>query len=68
MQPHEQRVVTEKQELDTKLEKLYNFVFSDNNSVFKTLHPKDRDLLEDQYTAMKRYSEILDKRIDRFMK
>lgn len=67
MQPHEERVVIEKRELDDKLAKLKAFCF-DRSPVFKGLAPKDRDLLEDQYNSMKDYSEILGKRIDRFPK
>ena len=68
MQPHEERVVTEKRELDEKLAKLKAFCFDPGSPVFKELSPVDRDLLEDQYNSMKDYSEILGKRIDRFGK
>ncbi len=66
MQPHEERVVTEKRELDEKLEKLKAFCFTPGVTIFSKLSPVDRDLLEDQYTAMLRYSEILAARIARF--
>ena len=66
MQPHEERVVVEKRELDEKLKKLKAFCFEPGNKIFSSLPPEDRDLLEDQYTAMTRYSEILAKRIARF--
>lgn len=68
MQPHQERVVTEKKELDEKLGKLYEFVFGDGpgRATFKTLSPDERDRLEDQYTAMKQYSDILGKRIAAF--
>jgi hypothetical protein len=65
MQPHEERVVSEKKELDEKLSKLKEFCFG-GGKIFSTLHPTDRDLLEDQYTAMDQYSQILGKRIARF--
>lgn len=68
MQPHEERVVAEKRELDEKLAKLKAFCFDPGSATFKALPPEDRDLLEDQYTAMKQYSEILSKRIARFKK
>jgi len=68
MQPHEERVVIEKQELDAKLGKLKTFCFGDNNRTFQDLAPEDRDLLETQYTVMEQYSEILGKRIARFTK
>lgn len=66
MQPHEQRVVTEKQELDEKLGKLKAFCFDPGSPVFKGLSPEDRNLLEDQYAIMERYSKILGQRILRF--
>ncbi len=69
MQPHEERVVTEKKELDEKLVKLKVFCFSSPaNPIFTSLPPEDRDLLEDQFTIMGKYSEILGKRIERFPK
>lgn len=66
MQPHEERVIVEKRELDEKLAKLKTFCFDPGSPVFKALVPADRDLLEDQYTVMEQYSQILSKRIDRF--
>lgn len=66
MQPHEERVVTERKELNEKLEKLHLFCFSTGDTVFRKLSPEDRDLLEDQYTVMKQYCDILDKRIAHF--
>lgn len=66
LQPHEERVVTEKRELDEKLAKLKAFCFDPGSQIFKDLPPEDQDLLEYQYEAMKNYSQILRKRIDRF--
>ena len=66
LQPHEERVITEKRELDEKLAKLKAFCFDPGSPIFRALTPADRDLLEDQYTAMEQYSTILGKRIDRF--
>lgn len=66
LQPHEERVIVEKRELDDKLAKLKAFCFDPGSPLFKALAPADRDLLEDQYTAMDQYSTILGKRIDRF--
>ncbi len=68
MKPHEERVVTEKSELDEKLGKLKAFAFAPGSPIFKSLPPEDRYLLEDQYTAMEQYSQILGKRIARFPK
>lgn len=64
MQPHEERVVAEKKELDDKLAKLKTFIFGDTS--FRSLASEDRNLLEDQYTVMEKYSTILEKRIARF--
>lgn len=66
MQPHEERVIVEKAEIDDKLAKLKEFCFDPGSPVFKALEPIDRDLLEDQYTVMERYSKILGDRIFRF--
>jgi hypothetical protein len=68
MQPHEKRVVTEKQELDEKLAKLKEFCFDPGSPTFSALPPQDRDLLEDQYTVMEKYSTILGERIQRLQK
>ena len=67
MQPHQERVVNEKRELDEKLAKLKAFCFGESNAIFRGLHPIDRNLLEDQFTVMERYSSILDSRIKRFL-
>ena len=64
MQPHQQRVIDEKQELDDKIEKLTAFIsFSD---IFKELPGMDQLLLHDQLTHMCNYSLTLEKRITRF--
>lgn len=63
MLPHEERVVTEKQELDAKLEKLRAFT---RGPVFRMLSPTDRNLLMYQAIAMTTYSQILDRRIEIF--
>lgn len=66
MQPHEERVVTEKRELDEKLKKLEAFCYIPGSAIFEGLPREDRNLLEDQYMAMERYSQVLEKRIARF--
>ena len=66
MQPHEERVVIEKQELDDKLVKLSAFCFDPGSPVFRALPSEDRYLLEEQYSIMAQYSDILAKRIARF--
>lgn len=63
MQPHQQRVVNEKKELDDKLSKLVMFTHGD---IFRTLVPEERDRLEKQATAMTQYSQILGERIAAF--
>lgn len=63
MQPHEQRVIDERKELDTRLGSLVNFLHTDT---FANLPDIDRDLLMEQSTAMMNYSRILSKRISIF--
>ncbi len=63
MQPHEERVVVEKRELDEKLSKLREFRMG---KIYSTLDPVDRALLESQEGAMSKYAEILGRRIERF--
>lgn len=63
MQPHEQRVIVEKSELDEKIEKLESFMGKD----FILTLPDDEQLrLTQQLTAMKHYSDILGDRINHF--
>jgi hypothetical protein len=64
MQPHQQRVVDEKKELDEKLDKLKAFI--DTNPVFKTLPEDERSRLNRQFDAMAEYSNILAQRIMAF--
>lgn len=64
MEPHEQRVVDEKQALDEKILKLYSFIAS--SPIFNGLDKHDRDILRNQYAAMARYSNLLGQRILRF--
>ena len=56
----QQRVIDEKKELDIKLSKLIDF---QGNIIFKGLTQEDKKLLKSQVTAMKKYSDILGKRI-----
>jgi hypothetical protein len=48
------------------LVKLHAFCFGDNNKIFSSLDPAERDRLESQYTVMKQYSDILEERIKHF--
>lgn len=64
LQPHEQRVVDEKKELDEKLTKL-NAFFS--GSIFQTLPQDEQGRLKLQSEVMERYSNILQERITHFI-
>jgi hypothetical protein len=63
MMPHQQRVVDEKKELDTKLTKLTEFMLTDT---YKALGNKDKDLLVSQSIVMTTYGKILEQRIGLF--
>lgn len=64
LQPHQQRVVDEKAELDTKAEKLSAFIGS--SPVFETLDAEEQERLRRQNDLMWQYSEILGERIAAF--
>lgn len=64
MQPHQQRVVDEKKELDEKLDRLKAFI--DTNPIFKTLPDDERKRLRRQFDAMAEYSSILSQRVAAF--
>ena len=63
MQPHEQRVVDEQAELDLKLQKLTAFY---STPIFHGLPESEQSLLLQQGVVMRKYSEILGKRIHVF--
>lgn len=64
LQPHQQRVVTEKGELDEKIGKLFGFITSEN---FEAIVPQDeRYRLTLQYNVMMAYSKVLEMRIEAF--
>nr|WP_315173550.1 hypothetical protein [uncultured Flavobacterium sp.] len=63
LQPHEQRVVDERTELDEKITKLHAFF---KTEIFNNLQEEDRNLLEEQVQLMMNYSDVLLKRINRF--
>lgn len=65
MQPHQQRVVDEKQELDTKRDKLTVFLKGD---LFESLPDNEQDRLAKQLGIMAEYSNILAERIVHFPK
>lgn len=64
MQPHQQRVVDEKAELDKKLTALDLFI--ETNAIFKKLDPAEQSRLKRQSNAMAEYSMILEERIAAF--
>jgi len=64
LQPHQQRVVDEKTELDTKLQALGKFIA--DNPIYAGLSVDERQRLRRQYDAMTQYSGILGERIRAF--
>ena len=63
MQPHEQRVVTERDELQSKIAKLEDFI---EGQIFAGMEYTDRKFLRIQLMAMMTYCEALNSRIGRF--
>lgn len=64
MQPHQQRVVDEKAELDTKANALSQFI--GHSPIFETLDTAEQERLKVQNDLMWQYSEILGARIAAF--
>jgi hypothetical protein len=62
--PHQQRVVAEKVELDAKIKALETFI--DTNAVFLTLNREDKMDMIEQRRHMRDYSNVLNRRINRF--
>lgn len=63
LQPHQQRVVDEKTELDEMLSKLLQFT---TTAVFRDLEESEKGLLKAQAAAMQTYSSVLAARISAF--
>lgn len=63
MQPHQQRVVDEKTELDVKRQKLGEFK---NTELFASLPWQEQELLNTQAHIMTMYSAVLGERISKF--
>lgn len=63
LQPHEQRVVEEKAELDSRIGRLAHFIISPE---FDVLPEGIKALLREQRNIMIKYSNVLDKRIKLF--
>ena len=64
LQPHQVRVVMEKEALDEKINKLNEFINS--NPTFINLQPEEKDSLLNQRVKMLEYSDILEERIMMF--
>lgn len=64
MKPHQQRVVDEKSALDEKIGKLVAFMDSDASQV---LSLSEEDDLEEQLEHMQKYSDVLERRISKFI-
>jgi len=63
LQPHQQRVVEERNELIDKIEKLHSFT---KTETFNSLPDEEQSLLFKQEKEMKKYADILKQRIDVF--
>jgi len=63
MEPYQERVVVEKEELDVKILALAQFRKSDPHESLSEIEKKD---LRDQWYCMRKYSAILAKRISLF--
>ena len=64
MQPHQQRVVDEVNELSDKHDKLIAFI--ESSQIFQGLQSQEQTLLRAQVGAMRAYLEILNLRIAAF--
>jgi hypothetical protein len=64
LQPHQQRVIDEKTELDKKATALSQFI--GNSDIFPTLDEAEQERLREQNDVMWQYSEILGARIAAF--
>jgi glycerol-3-phosphate O-acyltransferase len=63
MAPHQQRVVTEREELVHKLDKLTEFLKGD---LFRSLSTDEQERLQRQHRIMTEYSSVLAERINHF--
>ena len=66
MKPHEERMVTEIRELSERINKLEDFIYT--NQAYLTLVHADKFLLREQLKAMLDYKYFLGKRISRIGK
>ena len=65
LQPHQQRVVEEKNELDSKIKSLQNFI--EMNDTFKAFIEEEKNDMREQLKFMQFYSLTLHRRINRFI-
>lgn len=65
MEPHQQRVVDEKTELDAKIERLRTFG-SQLGGIFDSLPTEEKRRLTEQQGHMGAYSDVLRRRIEAF--
>lgn len=63
MEPHQKRVLEEKEELDGRITKLSDF---SNGSIFSSLPADEQERLKKQFSIMRDYSSILGDRINAF--
>lgn len=64
LQPHQQRVVEEYDQLAEKTKKLNDFIM--DNPIFLDLPIEEKADLKIQYAAMCKYQDALERRIKRF--
>ena len=64
LEAHQQRVVTEHDELKSKTTALGAFIL--DNPIFLTLEEKEQKDMKLQYEAMCQYCDVLERRINRF--
>lgn len=65
MEAHQERVITEKKELDIKIKGLQKFVEAENFTTIVPVMEEQRDLRE-QLRIMVNYTQVLSSRINRF--
>ena len=62
--PHQQRVIDERNKLETKVAKLSDFI--DRNPAFRNISSQEQGLLRIQADLMRQYLSILNQRIALF--
>lgn len=63
LQPHQKRVIDEREELGSRLEKLENFI---GGIKFTELDPAEQSRLDRQFLVMQLYAQVLSERISAF--